>query len=294
MRNVLIFMAVFSIGITQGFCQGFPTLKLGGGSRAGAMGMAYTALSDDGSAGFWNPAGLSFLRQRDVLLSIHRWIEDVNSEFVCFGWGNQNSGMGIHLLYTEVGGIEHRIVPSPTPLAVFSVHEVIGGISYARKVHERLSIGLTLKMLYEKIFVDEAWGIAGDLGFLWKVWDEGLRIGGVLQNVGRTGRLQEEEISLPVTGRIGMAFPVQILRGRWIFVVDGVKERGSRFHIHGGGEYGWNGVLYFRCGYQAGYEIRGVTGGVGVVWRGYRLDYSYMPLRGGLGDSHRLTVGIGW
>ena len=256
--------------------------------------MAYTALSDDGSGGYWNPAGLASLRRRDFLLSAHRWIGDVQGEFLGFGWGGKRWGVGIHILYTEVGGIEYRIVPSPTPLFTFSARELVIGVSCARMIRERLSVGMTLKTLYEKIFIEEAWGVAGDVGVLWSVWEGGLRIGSVLQNVGKTGPLRSEDVKLPLTGRLGVALPVEILGGRWVFVADGVKERGFPFHLHGGLEYGWRGVLFLRCGYQTGYETRTMTGGVGVSWGGYRLDYSYMPLREGLGDSHRLTFGIGW
>lgn len=294
MRHVFLFLTVFSLSAGKTWSEGFPTLKLGAGGRASALGLAYTALSDDGSAGFWNAAGLCFIGRNDVVLSVHRWIGDVQSEFVGFGWGDGRTGFGIHMLYTEVGGIEHRIVPSPTPLAVFSSHEFVGGISFARMIGRRISVGLTAKVLYEKIFFDEALGAACDIGFLWKVWDEGLRVGGVLQNMGKTGRLQDEAIALPFTGRLGLAFSVFGLGGKWVFVADGVKERDFPFHLHSGVEYGWKDVLYLRCGYQTGYETRDLTWGMGVAWHGFRLDYTTMPFRRGIGDSHRLTVGVGW
>lgn len=292
MRNILILWAVITLGASQGFGGGFSSLKLGADARSGALGMAFTAVSDDGSGGYWNPAGLTSLVRKDFIFSIHRWIGGVRSEFLGFGWGDKKGGIGIHVLYMEVGGIEHRVVPTPVPLATFSNHELIVGFSYARTLKERISVGFTLKVLYEKIFVEEAWGMAADLGILWRVWEGGLRVGGVVQNLGTTGRLRDENVTLPLTGRLGVAQMVKIFGGRWVFIVDGVKERDFPFHLHGGVEYGWRNVVFLRCGYQTGYETRDLTGGVGVVWRGYRLDYSYMPLHAGLGDSHRLSVGI--
>jgi len=258
------------------------------------MGMAFTALADDGSAGFWNPAGLASLQRKDMLLSFHRWIEDVRDEFLAFGWGGPHEGMGIHVLYTDMGEFEQRIVPSPTPMATFSAHELIFGVSYARTVFNRFDVGMTIKLLYEKIYIEEAWGVGVDLGFLWHVWSDGLRIGGVLQNLGKTNALYREDISLPLTVRLGLAYPLNIFGGQWIFVADGIKERGFPYHLHGGVEYGWRGRVFIRCGYQTGYEARDITGGIGVAWDKYRVDYSYMPLGSGLGDSHRFTVGIGW
>ena len=94
--------------------------------------------------------------------------------------------------------------------------------------------------------------------------------------------------------RLGFAFPLEMLGGCWTFVMDGVKEKDFPYHLHGGVEYGWRGSVFLRFGYQTGYETRDVTGGIGFTWSKYRLDYSYMPLGSGFGDSHRLTVGIGW
>ena len=294
MKKIVLLICVFFLGSTDGLCDGFASLKLGSHARAEALGMAFTALSDDGSAGFWNPAGLARLRRTDVILSLHHWIEDVRSEFLGLGWGGDRSGLGIHVLYTNMGEIEHRTVPSPTPITKFSAHELIIGGSYARQIFHPFSMGMTVKMLYEKIFVEEAWGLAADVGLLYQVWEGGPMIGGVIQNMGKTNALHTENITLPLTVRLGLSHTLEFLGGGWTFVMDGVKERGFPFHLHGGLEFGWHRSVFLRLGYQSGYQTRDVTGGLGVTWGRYRLDYSYMPLGSGLGDSHHLTFGVGW
>ena len=273
---------------------GFPTLKLGAEARSGGMGMAFTALAEDGAAAYWNPAGLTRLDRKDIQLSVHRWVEGVHSEFLSFGWGNGTWGFGMHALFTEVGDIEYRSVPSPTPLTTFSANEFIIGFSLARVIQETISIGFTVKMLYEKIFIDEALGIAADFGVQWELWEEGLRVGGVVQNIGRTGKLVEETIELPMTLKAGLAYPLVFGQSRITGVVDVVKEKDFPAHVHGGIEAGYKGLLFVRGGYQTGYDIRSFTGGLGFAWKNYRLDYSYMPIDGGFGDSHRLSVGIRW
>ena len=45
---------------------GNPLLDLGYGARAVGMGGAFVAVADDGNAGYWNPAGLSQLRQVEI------------------------------------------------------------------------------------------------------------------------------------------------------------------------------------------------------------------------------------
>ena len=44
----------------------YPFLKIGVGARALGMGGAFVAVADDGTAAYWNPAGLGSLGKREV------------------------------------------------------------------------------------------------------------------------------------------------------------------------------------------------------------------------------------
>lgn len=288
---ILLLLPLIPCGL---YGDGFSTLKLGGSGRAAAMGMAFTSLADDGSGAFWNPAGLSMLNRGDVQLTGHRWMGELKSALIGIGAGNGRSGWGFHMLYTEIGGMEYRIEPSPAPLAEFSSHEWMGGLSYARSLGGGFSLGLSLKMYYLKIFTDEALGIGGDLGILWHWKKTGFRFGAVLQNVGKTADLRNEPVPLPLTARAGLSYAINGFGGAWIFSLDGVKQRDFPLHLHAGMEFGWESGIFFRLGFQTGYHTRDITGGVGMAWNRYRLDYTYIPLAGGLGDSHRVSIGIAW
>ncbi len=294
MKKIYFLLLILSLSATCVLGEGFQSLKMGGTARSEAMGFAYTSVVNDGSAGFWNPAGLMHIPHVDAVISVHRWIQGVRSEFASMGWAGEKNGWGVHLLYTDAGEIEQRTVPSPTPISTFSAHELIAGISYARMIRPGLSVGITGKFLYEKIYIEEAIGWAVDIGFHYTIWEKGPRVGGVLQNLGKTNPLREEAIELPMTGRLGVSYAHDFLSGTWILAVDGVKEKDFPFHVHTGIEYTWNQIVSLRCGYQTGYDTRDFTAGLGVVYGRYRLGYSYMPISLGLGDSHRFSVGIGW
>lgn len=292
MRRLFFSLLVTILFSIRGYGGGFSTLMLGIGARGTGMGMAYTALANDASGGFWNPSGLMMSNKGDFLFSVHRWIQGVQSGFLGLKWGSETDKFGIQLLYMEVGDIEHRIGPSPDPLSTFTAHEIIAGFSYALKIGNNVSLGWTFKVYYEKIYIEEALGFGGDMGFLWEIEEDGLRIGGVVQNIGKTNRLKTESIPLPLAGKLGLAYPFKLFNNRCILALDGVQEKDMPFHIHAGGEFNWQEKLSLRLGYQTGYETRGLTTGLGVVFKGYRLDYSYMPLLQGLGDSHRFSFGI--
>lgn len=292
--SVTITILILSMHIPHGYGGGFPSLKLGFCARSEGLGLAYIGFAEGASSMYWNPAGLAQLNGGDILFSHHRWIQDVRGLGLAFGWGQGNSGTGVHILYTDIGEMEFRTVPSPVPETTFSANELIAGVSHARTILDRLRVGVTVKLFYEKIFIEEAWGYGVDVGVLWEAWEDGLRIGGVVQNIGKTNDFRNEAIELPLTARIGLAYGLEALGGQFLFVLDGVQEKDFPFHLHGGVEFGWRGMLFIRGGYQTGYETRDVTAGAGIIWNRFRLDYSCMPLGAGLGDSHRLTIGIGW
>jgi len=288
----LIFL-ILSIFLTVPcWANGFPFLQLGVGARPGGMGLAYTAMSGDALAGYWNPAGLVMIKQNDITLSIHKWIQDVDSYSFSYGWGNNRHGLGMHILYTEIAGIEQRTGPSPEPLSVFSAHDLIFGISYGKRFNKNLSWGITLKCLYKKIWIDDASGFAADFGVQYNI--QKIRLGGVVQNIGKTNKLRNESLSLPTTVKVGAAVPVKLLKSNWIVVIDGVHEIGEEFYCHSGVEWAMKDQLALRGGLQVGYEDIRFTGGIGILWKIYRINYSIMPSVNGLGHSYRFSIGINW
>lgn len=274
--------------------SGFSSLRFGGDARSAAAGMAAVAAGNTGAAGFWNPAGLADLESWDMIVSVQRWMQDVRSEFLGVGHGNGSTGLGLHILYTTVGDMEHRTAATPEPLGLFSSHELVMGLSYARRLGKRLRLGITAKAYYEKLFLDEALGGGADIGLLYLIRENGLRLGASVQNLGKTSTLYEDDIDLPVTLRAGAALPFSGPGGQWLLLADGVQVRNLPFHLHTGIEWNWQERLYVRLGYQSGYDNRDLSGGLGIVWHRLRLDYSYTPIASGLGDSHRVAFGTSW
>ena len=63
---------------------GLAFLKIGVGGRAVGVGEAYTAIANDASAAYWNPAGLAQLEHTEFLLTHNEWIQDVAHDFLGF------------------------------------------------------------------------------------------------------------------------------------------------------------------------------------------------------------------
>ena len=75
MKYFIGVLSVLCVSAVQSYADEYAAdfLNIGVGGRALGMGGAYASIADDGSAFYWNPAGLPYLVKREVTLQ-HTWI----------------------------------------------------------------------------------------------------------------------------------------------------------------------------------------------------------------------------
>jgi hypothetical protein len=290
----LINFATLAYSAENPASTGLSFLKLGAGSRAVGLGEAYTAIANDASSTYWNPAGLTNLSGTELMFTHNKWLQDITNEFAALGFGSGKNAFGVSFMSNSIGGIERRVIASTEPLDVLTAHDIMFGLSYARGFGENLSAGATVKYIYQKMYIESASGMAIDVGLQYKTPLEGLKTGAVFQNFGFMSKLREESTKLPQTIRLGFAYeiPFQILNGKFLLAADWMKILESTSHLNFGFEYNFIKYFALRFGYQTGFEDKGIQGGFGVSFNRYRLDYAYVPFTSDLGNSHRISFGI--
>ena len=301
MRKLAIFGIVFMIAISAVSIvfaasenegkTGMAFLKVGIGARAAGMGEAYSAVASDASAAYWNPAGLVASDGSNIVLVHNRWLLDIRSEF---GAVQIKKHFALHVYSYHIGDIPVRTIPSEEPLEETSAQYLSIGASYARSFSRQLDAGITVKYLFEKIFVHSASGYAFDLGLRYKLFEPNIIVAGTLQNLGTMGKLENESTRLPVISRIGAMYDIPKKIGPMHFMVafDVVKPVEENLRLHLGGEIlFWNQVA-LRAGYVNGYENRNVSFGVGVYKSAFQFDYSLTPLQEDFDTGHRFSLKI--
>jgi hypothetical protein len=269
-------------------------LKLGVGGRAVGMGEAYVALASDAAAMHYNPAGLAIDGKSEIVVMHNEWIKDVRTEFLGVKVPISGYTFGLFLNTTSIGGIEVREIPGP-PEATFSAHDFAVGLSAACQIDQSLSLGITGKLLYEKLLVDESLGAAADMAVLYFPPVEGLRVGMTVSNIGSMGALHEESTKLPAAFRFGSAYSsnIESMNGKLTFAVDGFKPfSGDLFHLNLGGEFEYSESFAVRIGYQSGYESKGLSAGFGVRYGIFKIDYGFVPFSLDLGSAHIVSCGV--
>ena len=269
---------------------GLPFLKLGIGARALGMGEAYSALSEDVSGVFYNPAGISWGEENEITLMHKSWAFGTSTEFLGSTLHTNNVTVGLGLNSTSVDDIEIRQQPGPS-LGTFALHDFYASATVSWRVDTSISLGVTSKFLYEKIFIDESQGFGLDLGARYQ-FERNWSLAAVLSNLGAMSTLLNEAEKLPTAFRCGVAFHNSIsdkyevtVSGDYIKVF---RDNGSRVHM--GGEITYDKIIALRTGYQFGYEAKNWSTGFGICHGPLRFDYAFVPFMEQLGNTHTFAL----
>lgn len=289
-RKLMVAVLCMSAAYAQSGTTGLSFLKLGISARSVAMGDAYTAVYGDHSASFYNPASLGFAGKNEILLMHKNWIAETNTEYLGATILGNEVNAGISLLSTSVNDIEIRLIPGD-PVGTFSARNISFGGTIAIRSSDNVSFGASGKMVYEKIFTDEATGYGIDVGALYKI-DEHSAIGASILNIGSMSVLRAEPTKLPTSVRIGGSYAMPVSDQFFVTAaMDGVKTlRDSGMHVHLGGEISYQELMYFRAGYQTGYEFHSLSVGAGVTYTSIRFDYAFVPFTGAFNSTHTFSL----
>lgn len=277
-------------------------LTLAPGARAAAMGEAYSAVADEATALYWNPAAMTRIPNRSAALMHAEYLEGSWFDYASFG---QNLGawgaVGLGAQYFSAGDIPLTDA-SGADLGKFRPYGFALSLGYANTFHDietmddlnGVSVGISAKLVRAKI-TEQDTTHAFDFGLLTPEYLERLRFAFTIANMGRGLRFDTEYGPLPLTLRFGSV--VKLLPG-WIVSGDIVFPRNNRLYPTIGTEYvrGLGKSLSFagRAGFNAVSvgDIQGFSGvsfGAGATLSGVSADYAFLPF-GGLGQAHRVSL----
>lgn len=258
-------------------------LKIGVGARPLGMGEAFTTQAQDVSAIYWNPSGLAAVQNVQLLLNHYDYIADVYFDYgaVAFPMGNIGS-FGFHFAYLGMPDIERTTIIEPEGTGeMVSASSFSAGLSYARMLTDRFSIGGTVKMIRENLWHTNATGFALDVGLTYTTHFKNLKVGMSISNFGTSmqldGRdllvqhdidktsdgnnsninanLKTDSYSLPILFRVGISANVtrdvfNIENNDLIIAVDAIHPNDNFEYLNVGGEYTFRNLLALRAGYR--------------------------------------------
>ena len=277
-------------------------LELGVSARAIGMGDAFLAISDDASAVYYNPAGLTQIAEREAVFTHVSYLADINYDFAGLAYPTAKFGgvwgVGFYMLnagdmdVTHYEGYEDNYSTGQT----FTAKDYALSLSYARSLTDRFSVGMTLKLIEELLDTERAIGWAADMGTLYDTGFKGFKIAMVVSNFGPDLKFIEEECPLPMNFKFGGVFDIYRAENHMAtFSVEGSHPNDNLEKFNAGMEYWFRDMFSLRFGNHFEYDTGGISAGCGlklyVSERQLKFDYGYHDMEI-LEGFHRFSVGL--
>jgi hypothetical protein len=311
---IIVFVLIIAVSI-------FPQTKVGTtvanfltipvGPRASAMGGAFSAIANDATTSFWNPAGLSRLTRNEFTASTAQWLVGTRLNWVGLAFKfDEDNAIGISVNQLDYG--EEQITTAQQPNGTgekWSASDLAISLSYSRNLTDRFSIGGSVKYVTQNIWNESASAFALDIGLLFYTQLEGLRLGMNISNFGSEMKLDGKDLlqpididpahagnnsnisgglltdswPLPLTFTVGLGYDI-INNNDWRITtaVDALIPNNQNTYGNVGLEVTWNSLISLRGGYNSIGKFdaqEGLTGGVGIQYDFgsffAKFDYSY-------------------
>jgi hypothetical protein len=274
----------------------FDFLLIGLGSRAAAMGEAYTAVGGEIGAAYFNPASAGHLKDTEFSLMHVNYLTDVSMDHFMVISHAQRFHYGLGLYYGKVSDIQRRgDTPTDEPLGTFDEHNFAASFIWALPVSERFYLGNSIKWAYEKLDLSSASALGLDFGVYYML-NPNLDFGTALRNLGTKPKFDSTSFDQPLELRFGLAYHL-LPRNRTsglLLAADYIlpKWGNDKTKVALGFEYSYNNLVALRMGYDFGYDSRNFSIGGGITYTNYYFDYAFVPSKNNLNDTHRFTLRI--
>ena len=276
-------------------------LQLAPGARAAALGEAYSAVANEASAVYWNPAALTLIEGRSLIVTHAPYLGSSFLDYAAYGQNFGKSGaLGVGVQYFSAGQLTRT--ENYIPVGNFTPYDLAVSAGYGTVLRDTglpldgFAVGVTGKFIQCHI-LNSGRAEALDLGALSPAYLGGrLRLAFTATNLGGTLKYDQISEDLPAAFRLGGVFG--LVPGKWLVSADAVFARNDRPSFGAGTEYTLVSAGELRFSGRAGYNSRtasSVTGfngasfGAGAGFGRFDIDYAFVPF-GSLGQTHRISL----
>ncbi len=296
-------------------------------ARAAAMGNASVALYDEIVAAYYNPGAIGMLQGYGAQFTHSLWLADITYDYAA-AFSQIGSLGNLYLSVTALnsGEIDVRTVEQPLGTGErYTVADIALGLGYGRQLTDRFSVGIQLSYLQETIWHSSLSTFAMNVGTVYRISTNGLRIGASISNFGLPAKYDgrdlrilfdsdpdkygdnsslpavfyTEKFNLPVLFRVGLSWPAKISQNQQVLVaVDAFHPNDNTESVSFGAEWTLLDMISLRGGYQNLFlqdsEVGLALGaGLNIEVSNYQLRFDYgWTDHGRLENTQRFSLGL--
>jgi hypothetical protein len=274
--------------------SGAQFLKIGAGARPTGMGEAFVGVADDVNAVYYNPAGLGYMKNPELIAMHTQWFQDTNYEFGAFAYPSKVGTFGISAATLKTEDLQQRNADE-SYVGTFDTVDAAYTISYGYAFSKAYSLGANIRFIEQEIGSASAQTWSGDVGGIYKLSRLPLSLGMAVRHFGQEVKFNEEGDPQPLTVDVGLGS--QLLNEKLVLALSAKKPRDNDVQYGVGSE--WNQPVgesvrfALRAGYNtAGQDTGGTNGfslGGGFGLKRLNIDVAWVPF-GDLGDTMRYSL----
>ena len=185
--GLILLSSAYAGDVNRTGTAGAQELLIPVGARDLALGGSSVASTNGVDAIFWNPAGLSKINSVEAMFSHLNYFADIGVEFGAVGINAGDFGnLGFSMKSLTFGSIPVTTEDLPDGTGqTYSPAYLTLGVTYARMLSDRISIGATVNIINESIMSTSANAVGFDIGVRYDgIGTPGLNLAVVLKNVG--------------------------------------------------------------------------------------------------------------
>ena len=301
------------------------SFSLGVGARGLAMGGAVIAGPFDGTASYWNPAGMNYLNYRHIVaMHAETFGSLLNHDYVAYidsrpRQAGKISAFGFYFYYLGGGGIKITQLDQfsrPFVVREESHADILLAASLSGKISHKIDFGMTAKIIYRDIGTESGQGLTMDAGLLYQlipafrlglmvsdVTSGFIRYGGgtIIEPVDSSGQATETKSStesIYPTVKPGLMIEKYFnqvsarLAASGDIKFENLKAAAQYWSgslsldTHFGLELGYRELVFGRTGF----DIGKFTAGGGVDVKNITVDFAYLH-HDDLGETFRVSAG---
>lgn len=269
-------------------------LKIGVDARSLGMAGAAVGMTGNVLSLYWNPATIGFIPHSELGFMHHRYVQDMAHEFAVFTTHiSPDWNFALSFSYFNAGTMDKTERTGPGEFmnsGTFSASDFSPIISSAYQFRQNLSVGMSIKPIFEAIDTYHGQTLALDFGGLYAINE--FSLGMAVRNVGPGLSLIEDSFDLPLVYSLGASYQFQRIA---LLAAEVEKPVDNACLTKIGVELTPLKLLSLRGGYVFGplnHELSGSAGlaaGIGVRVSNFSVDYAFNPM-GVLGNSHRVSL----
>ena len=302
----------------------------------GARGISMSGATLTGAKGvesiYWNPANLARSDYNTtVMFSQMSYIADIGVSYAAIGTNIEGFGaLGLSVKALSMDEIAITTVDKPDGTGQFFTPQFVTlGLTYSRLLSDRISVGVTMNYVSEKMDLVSASGVAFNIGVAYKNLGnvDGLSFALAIKNLGpqmefdgsalyikaessdleRSAQLYKIDVAafeLPSTLELGVGYEMNINESNSLSFNSVFQN--SNFYADEyklGAEYAYDNTFFGRIGYslldgvKSDNQVFGLTFGAGINYNmgssTIKLDYAYRDAKF-FDSNHIFTVQFGF